>query len=199
MNDDYTVLLHDLRILEMMAVDMAAYLDSDVSGWVIPRSNMPKLTIGGYLMREHRLKALSAQLQPADWERLQAAVEAFNQALIERVVRFEKRAHQELHKRISEWISYLRDLGSQVTTEKNYFVGIVDTRVVITSLIDKLKKPPYHLEKGVLNEVEALDKNLQARTAEHSFIWDAVWEPAYPADKYWWLYCCPTRGEQPTE
>lgn len=191
MKDDTIILFNDLQILEAMSADMAAYLDSDVSRWTIPRANMPKLTIGGYLMREHRLSVLSDDLNEIDQPRLFAALQNFDQSLIERVVRFEKRAHEELHTRIGEWITYLRDMGSAASTERNYFAGIADTRVVITCIVDKLQQAPYQLEKGILPEVDALDKNLLARTVEHAFIWDEIWKPAYPTPKYWWLYRWP--------
>ncbi len=195
MNNDYTVLLHDLLILEEMAANMDAYLVSDAREWTIPRSNMPKLTIGGYLMRQHRLLALENQLKLDDPNRLKNTIKLFDQALVEKVVRFETRAHQELHSRIGEWVGHLRDMGRRSSTEVNFYAGVVDTRVVITSLIDKLEMKPYELESGVKEEVYHLDQNLKQRLVDHEFIWDAVWKPAYPKGKYWWLYGCPKRAE----
>ncbi len=195
MNSEYTVLLHDLLILEEMAANMAAYLVSDARDWRIPRSNMPKLTIGGYLMRQHRLGAIQDKLHEEDRKRLLQASKQFDQALVEKVVRFEARAHQELHARIGEWIAYMRDLGRRSSIEVNYYVGIVDTRVVITALIDKLLTQPYRLEPGVQEEIHDLDQNLRRRLAKHPFIWDEVWKPAYSKEKYWWLYGCPKRAE----
>ena len=195
MNEEYTVLLHDLLILEEMAANMAAYLVSDITNWTIPRSNMPKLTIGGYLMRQHRLRVIQDRLQPDDQVRLFTTTQKFDDTLVERVVRFEDRAHQELHARIGQWINYLRDLGGRVASEANYYAGIVDTRVVITSLIVQLQKHPYQLEQGVLEEVNTLDNNLRVRLEDCEFIWDAVWKPAYPKEIFWWLYGCPRRLE----
>mgnify|MGYP001821569737 CR=1 FL=1 len=196
MNKEYTILLYDLLILEEMAANMDAYLVSDAREWTIPRSNMPNLTIGGYLLRQPRLLALEDRLLDEDPERLRAAIKLFDDALIEKIVRFETRAHQELHSRIGEWVSYLRDLGSQTSSEVNYYAGIVDTRVVIASLIDQLQKRPYKLEKGVLAEIRSLDENLRGRLLEHEFIWDMVWKPAYPQEKHWWLYGCPKRAKE---
>jgi hypothetical protein len=195
MNEEHTVLLYDLLILEEMAANMDAYLVSDARDWIIPRSNMPKLTIGGYLMRQHRLLVLENALGAEDAARLRAAIKIFDAALLEKVVRFENRAHQELHSRIGEWVSYLRDLGSRSSSEVNYYAGIVDTRVVIASLIDKLQEQPYKLEKGVLEELDDLDKNLRVRLADYGFVWDTVWMPAYPQKIYWWLYGCPRHAQ----
>lgn len=195
MNNENIVLLHDLLILEEMVANIGAYLVSDARDWTIPRSNMPKLTIGGCLMRQQRLLALEDKLQVEDQSRLRAAIKSFDDALVEKIVRFETRAHQELHRRIGEWVNHVRDLGSQASSDVNHYAGIVDTRVVITSLVDQLQKRPYELEKGVLAEIQGLDNNLRGRLLEHEFIWDMVWKPAYPQEKYWWLYGCPKRGK----
>ncbi len=191
MNREEAVLAHDLMILEEMATNMAAYLDSDIVDWTIPRANMPKLTIGGYLMRQKRLSRLKDRFLEEDQERLQAAIKQFEQALEERVVRFEVRAHLELHTRIAEWMSFLRDMNKRANTEVNYYAGVVDTRIVIEELVAKLESHPYELKGGILEEIYAMDRILRHRLAEHAFIWDPVWEEAYPRDEYWWLYNSP--------
>jgi hypothetical protein len=177
--------------MEEMAATMAAYLDSDVVDWTIPHANMPRLTIGGYLMRQKRLTLLRDLLSEEEQLRLVEAIDQFNATLKERVVRFEKRAHQELHIRIAEWIGFLRDLSRRARTEVNYYSGAADTRIVIHELVNKLQTPPYELEPGVLDEIEAIDKLLRTRLSDHAFIWDAIWEPAYPREDYWWMYGCP--------
>ena len=191
MNKDNAVLAHDLMILEEMAANMAAYLDSDVVEWTIPRTNMPRLTIGGYLMRQQRLSALREKLPEDDQARLDMAMRQFSDALEERVVRFEMRAHQELHTRIAEWIGILPDLNRRAKTEVNYYTGVVDTRIVIKELLDMLQSPPYELEEGVTDELKVIDRLLKGRLSEHDYIWDPIWETAYPRSDYWWLYGYP--------
>jgi hypothetical protein len=188
MNGESAVFAHDLMILEEMAGNMAAYLDSDAVEWTIPRANMPKLTIGGYLMRQSRLGALREALSSDEQERLDAATDQYDKALEERVVRFEKRANQELHMRITEWVGFLREISHWSNNEVNTYAGGVDTRVVIKELLDALQTPPYRLEPGVLDELNAIDNILRGRIAEDGFVWDSVWEPAYPEQEFWWLY-----------
>lgn len=183
-----TILQHDLMILEEMAGAMDAYLVSEIKDWRIPRVNMPKLTIGGYLMRQYRLQALKQELTPGEQQRLETAVARFENALHERIVRFETRAHQEIHQRLSEWVACLRDLKGRMDAEANHYAGIVDVRVVIECLMDQLKTRPYQLEPQVVTEINTLDKNLRRRWEHGRFVWEPVWEPAYPAEKYWFLY-----------
>ena len=191
MNKDYAAFAHDLTIMEEMAANMALYLDSDVVDWTIPQANMPRLTIGGYLMRQQRLLAFQDILSAKDQVRLVEAISQFNADLKERVVRFEVRAHQELHMRIAEWIGFLRDLKRYSAVEVNYYARIVDTRVVMKELLDKLQTPPYKLDEGVLDEVLTIDRLLMSRFTKGGFVWDPMWEAAYPRSEYWWLYGTP--------
>lgn len=191
MNQEHTVLQHDLLIMEEMAANMAAYLVSDTLDWRIPRVNMPRLTVGGYLMREQRLLALKKQLDAEEQGRYEAARKQFEDALVERVVRFETKTHQELHARLGEWIAFLRDLNSRMVAEPNHYAGVVDTRVVIHAMIDRLQQRPYQLETQIVTELNTLDRKLRLRWTPGPFVWDAVWKPAYPADEYWYLHGCP--------
>lgn len=196
MDKDATVLAHDLAILEEMAARMEDYLLSDTLDWTIPRANMPKLTIGGYLMRQERLLALEDQLTESQRTRLHEAIALFNQALHEKVVRYETRAHQELHARISEWMSYVRDMRNRITSEMFYYVGVVDTRVVIEALVDSLKKPPYRLDPQIEMELAGVDQKLKSQLRDHDFIWEPLWQKAYPRQKHWWLYGCPAAARE---
>ncbi|MFN2138753.1 MAG: hypothetical protein ACK2UK_22545 [Candidatus Promineifilaceae bacterium] len=188
MDRDRTALTHDLLILGDMVAAMPAYLDSDVQDWTLPHTNMPPLTIGGCLMRMLRLDAVQGKLTNEEREELTAVCDAYHAALQERVVRFEKRAHQELHTRIAEWIACLRDFSRRAATEQNFYAGIVDTRVVIEHLTDALCQAPYELQPGIEDEIKVIDRMLADRLTKGSFVWDTFWEAAYPREKYWWLY-----------
>ncbi len=188
---EYTTLQHDLGILVEMANHMQEYLISDATDWTIPRVNMPKLTIGGYLMRQQRLCALRERLTPDDQQLLDTAVATFEDALTDRIVRFEQRSHHELRARLREWVGYLRDLSCHTAAQRNHYIGIVDTRVVIQALMDRLQQRPYQLEAGIDTEVAGLDRNLQARWTAGAFVWDPIWQNAYPRADYWYLWGCP--------
>ncbi len=103
----------DLEIAEAMASEMDEYLMSDVLFWPMQKGEFPRLTIGGYLMRQHRLNGLRELLNGEQRSRLNAAIDLFNQALVEKVVRFEERAHREIHARIRQWSEYLKEAGSK--------------------------------------------------------------------------------------
>lgn len=188
MINEHQVLQRDLKILEQMATEMEAYLISDSMHWTMAERDMPRLTIGGYLMRQQRLSILRNYLQPEEQARLDVAIKHFNQTLVEKVVRFEHWAHQELHAFLSEWTCYLRSLTKYKELAVNRYAGKVDTRVVITAVIDKLLETPYRLDPQIPKEVAVLDQSLCRHWQVGRFVWEPVWRPAYPQEKYWWLY-----------
>ncbi len=185
---EYLILSRDLQILEKMSSDMDAYLKSESMHWVIGNGDVPRLTIGGYLMRQERLIFLCEKLDVEDQQRLQKGVEQFRRTLKEKVVLFEKRAHQELHARLGEWVGYLRSLKKYGSSRAAKYASVVDTRLVIEVVVDKLHMPPYQLQSQIPEELDTLDQNLRDRWQEGEFVLPAVWQPVYPRQKYWWLY-----------
>jgi hypothetical protein len=183
-------LARDLDIMEAMSVEMADYLDSDVMFWPMSGkgNTMPMLTLGGYLMREHRLLALTDQLDEMEVERLDATVERFNQALENRIVRFEAKANDELQARLRQWQEYLRDLDHGSADKNSNYSTSVETRAMIDALINRLEMPPYKLGERSVKHLVALDNGLRNRWQTGAFVWPDSWQPAYPSGEYWWLY-----------
>lgn len=186
----------DLAVLEAMAEEMETYLKSDVLFWQMMNGDMPKLTLGGYLMRQHRLLALRNLLPQSEQARLDAAVLQFNKALVEKVVRLEKKIHRELGARIRQWSEYLKDLDWQRATNVANYPTAVTTRVMIAALVDKLQTAPYQLDAKIPDQVSLLDGNLRRRWQPGALVWDEVWRPAYPKSEYWYLYGCPKQSGQ---
>lgn len=181
----------DLDILSAMAEEMDDYLKSDILFWKMSAGNMPMLTLGGYLMRQYRLLALANQLSPAQRQQLDETIRRFNEALVEKIVRFETKAAKELDSRIRQMEEYLRDLQNKRGSGMNYETA-VEPRAMIAALMDKLHMSPYHLDERTGQRVDLLDKNLRRRWAPGEFIWPEAWQPAYPQADYWWLYGRPT-------
>ena len=182
-------LKQDLAILEAMASEMEAYLMSDVLFWQMMKGGMPKLTLGGYLMRQRRLLALRDELlDTAEQARLDAAVAQFNQALVEKIVRFEQKANEELGVRLRQWSEYLKDLNWESKASAATYGSAVETRAMIAALIDKLQTAPYRLEPHYAQQLNVLDMNLRNHWKWGEFVWPDEWQPAYPRDRYWWLY-----------
>jgi hypothetical protein len=185
----------DVAVVEEMAEQMAQYLDSDVMFWPMSRSGMPMLTLGGYLMREHRLDKLPDLLPPQTRTTAAAAIHLFNQTLAERIVRFEAKAQQELQARLRQWEEYLKDVERGTADRSSNYGTAVETRAMIAALIDRLSLPPYQLDARPLQHLSLLDTRLRNTWQPGDFIWPAEWVSAYPQTEYWWLYGSPRNKE----
>lgn len=183
-------LYRDLVVLEAMAAEMDEYLRSDVLFWPLKDGDLPRLTLGGYLMRQHRLLELRDLLDIARQERLHEAVHTFHQALEEKIVRLEQKAHEELGARVRQWREYLREIKNGVGLA--YYASAVDTRAMLAALIAQLRVNPYELEEEYPRKVALLDRELSRYWESGNFVWPAEWKPAYPEKEYWWLYGQPT-------
>lgn len=188
MDTKVSTLSQDLDVLEAMTAEMADYLDSNVLYWNMVKGNMPKLTLGGYLMREHRLTHLTALLNEQEQKRLTAALQAYKEAAAERVVRFETHAHEELGVRSRQWGSYIEDLHRDgVRVGVNYKTA-VENRAMLEALVDRLETPPYQLNRAAYGNLAMMDQGLKPYWKKDGFVWPEEWQPAYPQAKYWWLY-----------
>lgn len=186
MSDGMERLYRDVEILAAMANEMEEYLRSDVLFWRIMDATMPRLTLGGYLMRQHRLLALEQLLDEERRQVVETAVIQYNQTLVEKIVRLEQKIHRELEARLRQWSEYLRDL-SKDKRAANY-ASMVETRAMIEALVGQLSLPPYQLEARVPQQIVLLDNNLRRHLRQGEFIWPPEWQPAYPKAVYWWLY-----------
>lgn len=187
-------LRRNLITLEAMAAEMDEYLRSDVLFWPMRKGDLPRLTLGGYLMREHRLLQLRDLLNMQEQERLHKAINQYHQALEEKVVRLENKAHEELEARLRQWQEYLREAKRGASID--YYESSVDTRGMIEALVTQLRVPPYELEDEVPQKVALLDRELRRIWDPGDFIWPQEWQAAYPRDRYWWLYGHPRRKDQ---
>ncbi len=179
----------DLKFLELLAADIEAYLMSDTIFWKTTEVDLPDLTLGGYLMRQHRLLALrDTLLDPAEQARLDAAVRQFDRALDEKAVLFEKKAQRELEARLRQWAEYLKELEEEESDNAAYYSTAVEVRAIIAALADKLQANSYHVAPKIYQKIEALDQKLRQSWQMNDFVWPASWQPAYPQARYWWLF-----------
>ncbi|GJM39913.1 MAG: hypothetical protein DHS20C20_01950 [Ardenticatenaceae bacterium] len=181
-------LTQDVAILQEMANQMNDYLKSESLFWPMGHSAMPKLTLGGYWLRQHRLKALHKLLTGEQQAQLAEAVKKFETAVSPWIVRTEQRAHTELAARIRQWDEYLRDLREKRGENAGAYPAQVDIRAIIAALLDQLQQSPYQLDGKLLQSVLTQDKGLRARFASGDFVWPEEWQIAYPKPEFWWLY-----------
>jgi hypothetical protein len=182
-------LVDDLSILEAMAAKMAEYLSRDELFWRKIDSDPVQPTLGGYLMRQHRLQVLSdTLLDDGQRRRLAAAVARFEQAVSEQPGRLAARERQELEARLRQWETALKELLDDEAPALAYYRADVETRVIIAVLLVALQQRSGWVEPAVTDRLARLDQLLRQRWQPGEFVWPAEWQPAYPHSEYWWLY-----------
>ncbi|MDX1688071.1 MAG: hypothetical protein R3248_08820 [Candidatus Promineifilaceae bacterium] len=186
-------LKQDLEVLEEMAGLIDEYLRSDVLFYPTSRTDLPKVTLGGYLMRQYRLLQLRDLLDMEEQSRLHDAIGQYNSALDEKIVRFETKAHTELEARLRQWQEYLSEVKRGVNIA--YYESAVDTRAMIEALVAQLRVPPYELDEEIPRSLALLDRELSRVWERGEFVWPREWKPAYPRDEYWWLYGHPRKAD----
>ena len=188
MSEKLDDLKRDLDILEAMADEMNDYLISDVLYWNMVKGDMPKLTLGGYLVRAYRLSKLPSLLNEEEKGRLETAVAKFNEAVTEKIIRVETHAHEELGVRARQWGTYIDDLRRDGVRVAVNYKSAVENRAMIEALVDCLETAPYQFNREAMGNLGMMDHGLKTFWKSDGFIWPIDWQPAYPQGKFWWLY-----------
>jgi hypothetical protein len=172
-----------------MAAKMPDYLSSDELFWRKIDSDPVQPTVGGYLMRQDRLQALSnTLLNDGQRRQLSAAVDQFEQAVREQPGRLEAKAQQELESRLRQWEIALKELLEDEAPTLAYYRSDVETRAIIMALLAALQQRSIRVESTLTDKLTKLDQSLRQRWQWGEFVWAAEWQPAYPRSDYWWLY-----------
>ena len=181
-------LLKDLEIVTMMAGLMEAYLVGDLLFKPMPDlPGAPPLTPGNFLLRRHRLFALQSQFLNTDQRQsLAEATAQFDEEARKRPQIFEAKANRELKNRANQWRNYLKEMEEDFVPA--FYNNQVETRAIIQALVDRFADSPGILDSNTQELVAELDSQLRPHWQDGKFVWDEVWQPAYPKHKYWWLY-----------
>lgn len=194
MSQNDAKLEHDVTILEAMSGEIDEYLRHEVLFWPLMQGNLPRLTFGGILMRIHRLTQLK-HLLPAEAQiRCENAIRQFNEATAQHIVAVEQRCQQELAVRLRQWQTSIQEWQANAPSVALYAAG-VEVRVMVASLLEKLRFPPFQLDSQLVERVRGLDQALRGRWQSGSFVWPETWQSAYPQSEYWWLYGLPGGGQ----
>jgi hypothetical protein len=195
MNDEPAVLSRDLEILVQMSLELSQYLRSDSVRWTMARGDMPPLTLGGCLMRRHRLNLLAHKLDYSLQRKLDFAGGRIRNLLDDNVVRFETRSAQEFHARMSEWMGHLRGWATLGRVSAEQYASKADGRLVLWALVEALRQPPFELDPAFESQLEQVDNHLRGCWQSSDFVLPPVWRPVYPLITHWWLHGRPAYRE----
>jgi hypothetical protein len=181
---------HDVRAAEAMAARLTPYIYEPALYGPMP-GELPRLTVGGLLMRLNRLSAISDLLSSTQQKALDTARRQFEDVRQEWAVAYEGRLKQELQSRLKALEQFIADCDEAPRLCADLYPSEIEKRVIAEALIDEATARNV-LSPTVRARLTGIDSHLHrlARASDH-FVWDTRLEPAYPRDKFWFLYVTP--------
>lgn len=176
----------DVRTLGAMAANLTPYLyEKELYGFL--SGDLPRLTVGGLLMRLYRLTRLTDHLTPEQQTIVQDAAINLEAEQAEWGVHYDLKLQQELDARLTALHRFLEECrDASRGCGANYPIE-AEKRVIIEHLRQEA------IERGVFTpEHEArlrqIDAHLRRLLAEGPFISAPILEAVYPRREFWWLY-----------
>ncbi len=180
----------DLAIAESSTSDLKDYLLSDQVFWSLStpgpsRQPFPKGTLGGLLFRLGMLESLPNLLTPDQWERWEAARTTSDELLRHWAVQAEDKAMREASSRTRTWKRFLDEASQDPPRFQSEYAYQVEGRVCIASLMAFAGRA---IETSTRDMLTAADNRLLQISTAGDFVWDEAIQPAFPEDRYPWLY-----------
>lgn len=186
-------LAQDLRILQAMSSELKDYLLKDILYWRLEGpASFPLMTLGGYLLRLHRVEALAGRLDLAGQAALRDARREYDTQTRAWSLRAAAKYQQELDARLKLLAEYLGELETGVAAA-GHWPHEAEIRTMIALLLDAARAAcdvaPYAAR------VRALDVSLERRLEPSGFVGDPALEAAYPRETFWWMWSRPGIGQ----
>lgn len=185
--------VQDLRILQAMSSELKDYLLKDILYWRLEGpASFPLMTLGGYLLRLHRVEALAGRLDPAGQAALRDAHREYETQTRAWSLRAAVKYQQELDARLKLLAEYLGELETGVAAA-GHWPHEAETRTTVALLLDAARDAfdvtPYAVR------VRALDVSLERRLEPSGFVGDPALAAAYPRETFWWMWRRPGIGQ----
>ena len=179
-------LARDVRALGAMAANLTPYLyEKELYGYL--SGDLPRLTVGGLLMRLYRLSRLSDHLSAEQQNVVQDAAINLEAEQSEWGVHYEHKLQQELEARLNALGRFLEECREGSAACAASYPIEAEKRTIIEHLrreaIEREVMPP-ELE----TRLRQLDNQLRRLLTDGAFISDPILQEVYPRDEFWWLY-----------
>ncbi len=190
----------DLRIVAAMAAQVERYLVEEPLYWPVAgrvRGGMPHLTVGGLLLRLHRLDALRSRLDPAGLDVLDAALAALQNARQGWPTHYDRKIAQEWTARVGLLRDFLRDCEHAARDCLDDWPNRAEQRTILHHLAAEAQARRT-LTDAQRADLAAIDRDLRRfllSGSEGAFLWSADLSAVYPRDPYWWLWVAPPTEE----
>jgi hypothetical protein len=177
---------NEVRTVEAMASRLKPYVYEDELYGLMP-GKLPRLTIGGLLMRLHRLYALNDTFNMHQKSAVEDARKKLNDVRNEWRVAYEKKVLRELGSRFGTLEQFLAECAENPRTCGENYPSSIEKRTIIELLLDEAEALGI-MTDDLKNRKIVVDNKLHRYTQNSNFTWDSRLESAYPPDKFWYLY-----------
>ena len=189
----------DLAFVSTMAAELKPYLLSDTLYWSLGApapAHRPLLkgTLGGLLFRLYRLEASRHLLTPEQRQQLHEARSLSNEQLQRWVVQAERKATREIKSRLNVWGAYLEECQENPARYAPEYPVRVEERTILVFLFDVAGRSKE--KEAATIKLSQLDRLLRGISRESDFVWDGALQPAFPRDRFWWLYVRPVEKRE---
>jgi hypothetical protein len=177
----------DIRTVEAMAARLTPYVYENELYGVMP-GDLPRLTVGGLLMRLHRLSAIANLLSTQQQTTLATAKGQLDDVRKEWAVAYEGKVAQELKARLRALDQFANECGENPRGCADNYPSGIEKRVIVEALEEEASASNTltpDLRAAITNIDEKLRRYMKPGSA---FLWDQRLEAAYPRDKYPFLY-----------
>ena len=179
---------HDLIVIETMVAELKAYLKSGILFWqMTPAVQIsppaPMLTIGGYLLRAHRLAGRQKELDQEQGGRLTKVRSNFEAIIKEWSAHTEQRIGRELKARLNSWQWFVDDCQANKKSCITYYATEAELRTVIEHLVEI--GPRFGNLDSQLRRLRNLDAQFIHWFKAGTFVWRGELEPVYPRARFW--------------
>lgn len=149
--------------------------------------DMPKLTLGGLLMRLRRLLALRGQMNDTQRAQLEQLIARNDEVRREWSVHYEGKMLREANSRLDAMKAFFDECRDNRRLCGNAYLPEAMRRTLVEEL--RLAMEQQHITSAELdNKVRGTDRKLRGYVEPTPFLWDQVLKDIYPQDTFWWLY-----------
>ncbi len=182
-------LSRDVRTVEAMAARLVPYIyEKEIYG-PMP-GDLPRLTVGGLLMRLHRLSAAADALSAEQRQLLDTARQQFDQVRRDWSVAYETKLTNELNARLSSLRQFITECQDNPPHCGDLYPSNAEKWVIAQELKDEAVARNIFtpLQQA---ELSGIDNKLHQFFSAGEFTWDERVKAGYPREKYWFLYVKP--------
>ncbi|HVO72120.1 MAG TPA: hypothetical protein VMT24_18850 [Aggregatilineaceae bacterium] len=176
----------DLRVLVAMAASLTPYLyESEMYGYL--GGDLPKLTLGGLLLRLYRLSRVSDILTADQRKMVQEAQANFDTQTSQWAVHYEDKLWRELRSRIDAFNHYLNECFEDSQSCTANYPSQAEKRTMIEHLKTEMENRNA-LTNDLQERLAGIDRKLRQQLQESEFIFDERLSSVYPREQFWWFY-----------